>query len=186
MANTGLTTANAASNVSPGTRAWVNPGNALAADTAVATSTATGKNVQTSQVLMLTNFGFNIPAGATIDGVFAQIRRRSQVSASAITDNTIQLVVGGSRSGSNKAIAGAWPLTFNDVGYGGAADLWGLSLTPAIVNASNFGFSIQATVNQSTVATNGVAQVDVAWLDIYYTEPPSTAIKMHSYRQRRI
>lgn len=65
-------------------------------------------------------------------------------SPSGATDNEVKLMVGGSITGSNKATGTTIPTSdtyesFPASGY--ETDLWGLSLTPAIVNDPTFGCS---------------------------------------------
>jgi len=57
-----------------GAVAWTNPGNAASSDNAYAVFSTSG--VQQSHYLKATNFGFSIPAGATIDGVAVSIERK--------------------------------------------------------------------------------------------------------------
>lgn len=54
-------------------------------------------------------------------------------------EDTIRLVVAGTPTGTNKSTGASLPTTLQFVSYGGAADLWGTTLTPAQVNASTFG-----------------------------------------------
>lgn len=68
------------------------------------------------------------------DGSFAT------VTSTFNKEDTVQLVVGGTPTGTNKSTGAVLPGTLQFVSYGGAADLWGTTLTPAQVNASNFGF----------------------------------------------
>lgn len=42
-------------------------------------------------------------------------------------------------SGNNNALGTAWPTSLTTFNYGGAADLWGLAITPAMVGDSDFG-----------------------------------------------
>ena len=170
-----------ANNADAGNVAWSNPGNITAADGNVASSAV--KSGTTTQYLHATNFGFSIPANATIEGVFARVLKMvTNVGTVQGADHTVQLIVGGVRSGSNNAQGGNWPKgTLTNTDYGGAADKWGLALTPANINASNFGLAVRG---QNT-SGNPVYQVDAIWLQIYYSEPKAS-IMMHSYRQRRI
>lgn len=59
----------------------------------------------------------------------------------SIDFNSVRLIKGGVISGDDKA---AGSLTSSDASYsfGGAADLWGLSLSEADVEASNFGVAV--------------------------------------------
>lgn len=188
MANTGMTLpAGAANNADAGNTAWSNPTNALTDNGARASLFL--KSGNTTQYLHLTSFGFALPAGATVDGVIARVQRSNGATTTQhCTDHTIQLIVGGSRSGDNKAAPGNWPINSADANadYGGVSDSWGLSLGAADVNASSFGLAVRASGVGSPISQ---PQVDVVWLDVYYTEAPAGGgppVKMHSYRQRRI
>lgn len=69
------------------------------------------------------------------------------VSGSVFTvrDVNVKLVKGGTVSGDNKADTGTdWPSSDTDKTYGGAADLWGVTLTESDVEASDFGVVINA------------------------------------------
>ena len=96
-----------------------------------------------SQGLLVTNFDFSIPAGATITSVVAAITRDCE-DAGDVQDYIVQLVVGGSPTGPNKAATSTnWPTS-----AGGASYTWNipsdLSLSVAQANASNFGWVIAA------------------------------------------
>jgi len=57
--------------------------------------------------------------------------------------NSVKLIVEGSIVGTEKATATEIQQdTDGNYYFGGEFDLWGVTLTPAIVNASNFGFVI--------------------------------------------
>ena len=71
--STGATNGSAGANVTGiGTSAWGAPGNALANDNSYATVTV---NNATSNYLQTSNYGFNIPSGATINGIQVTIGR---------------------------------------------------------------------------------------------------------------
>src|SRR5688572_15414408 len=91
-----------------------------------------------SRYLHASDFGFNIPGTATVNGVTVEIYR-NPLNANMIADSAVQLSVGGIPSGQNKAIPGTWPVTPAYYVYGSATDLWGLALTPADVNSNLFG-----------------------------------------------
>lgn len=145
--------------------AWGVPGNAAASDNVRTTATLLSGTSPTSDYLDLTNFGFSIPSGATINGVTVAIER-SVSFASNSQDETVQLIKGGTAQGTNKAdTATNWPTTEASVNYGGVADLWALSLTDADVNASNFGVRIAA----KTTSASSTAQIDFVTITITYT-----------------
>lgn len=94
---------------------------------------------------------WNNPDNAkVIDSSYAD----AQVSASYDIDsydNVVQLVKAGAVTGNNKAISGTRiPATTTDRTYGSSTDKWGIALTKADVEASNFGIVYSATNNQVT------------------------------------
>jgi hypothetical protein len=164
MANTGFTTpGTVTNNADAGAAAWSNPGNVVSDDG----STASVNSGASTQYLQATNFGFSIPTGSTINGVVARVQRMTITSITK--DLTVQLIIGGTRTGNDKSSGTDWPATgsFNNADYGSSSDLWGTSLSVSDVNASNFGLAFRA---QRSLG-NMYAEVDVIWLDIYYTEP---------------
>jgi hypothetical protein len=117
--------------------------------------------------LKLTNFGFTVPTGATVAGVTAGIRKYDLVGGGGIFDDEVKLVKATVVGGTNRAVGSAWLSTLTVTQYGGPADLWGNTLTPADVNSSGFGVAISA---------NGASQpeVDGAYLQITYTMTVAT------------
>jgi len=115
--------------------------------------------------LRVTNFGISLPADADVKGVEVSVERMVN-SGSDVTDDLVQLVVGGSLSGSDKASASAWPTTEAAATYGGSTDLWGLTPTRAQVVASDFGVEIRATKGTSVTARQ--ARIDHVTITIHY------------------
>lgn len=141
---------------------WTNPGNAYAPDDSWAYT-----ETERADILKLTGFGFSIPTGSTIDGVSVSIERHASTNfkASGVADNTLQLVIEGTETGSNKAITGTkWPTSDAIATYGGAADLWGLTPTVDQINASDFGVYLVV----SPVFAG--AYVDTITITVTYTE----------------
>lgn len=147
---------------------WSNPGNAISKDGVYATAALSSTNL-TTHCLQVTGAGFNIPTNATINGITVTITRRASAASSA-RDNTVQLLVGGTASGTNLATTTSWPTTAAAATYGSSTSLWGLTLTPAQVNASNFGVNIRAsrTNNSPTVS------VDHVEISVCYTTAAGT------------
>ena len=138
---------------------WADAENIGATDGAGATTSTT----TTTSELLAGSFGFDIPVNAVIRGVKLDIIRKS---AGTVEDHSIRLRVGGVVSGDNKAVAGAWGAAYETATYGGQTDLWGLDLTPADVNVSDFGVAIQAKKVSGFIAT---ADVDSVSLTIYHS-----------------
>src|SRR5690348_5963505 len=109
--------------------AWTNPGNATGAPDATYTSgNITGAGSQTN-FLKLTNFGFNLPSMAVIDGIVVEFERYG----SNAQTNAIQLLKAGMGTGSSHGAqngsgdySDAWPPSSESfVAYGGSSDTWG-------------------------------------------------------------
>lgn len=175
MATQGPLFPTAATNVSTGTEtaeAWVNPTNIFSDNaTEAAITAATYDNPDISQRLRASGFGFSIPNGSTIDGVTVEIDRRSIIAGSG-RDNRVQLVdANAAIVGDNKAdTALTWPTTSTVKSYGGVADGWNASLTPAIVNDTDFGVVLSALA----LIANADIGVDFIRITVTYTPPPVT------------
>ena len=156
-----------------GTIAWTNPGNITASDDSRATSMlGIGED---TQLLVATNFGFAIDATATIVGVVVEWEKSC---VGQVDDRLLTLWKTGASVGDDKATAGSWPTpTDAYVTYGGIADLWGLSgtLTPAYINASDFGVMISAV---EASGLGGLARVDHCRMTVYFTESAATFQRM--------
>jgi hypothetical protein len=127
-----------------------------------------------------TNFSFAIPSAAQIVGVTASIERAysdtsSGGGSSHGDDATVQLIVGGSRSGTNQASGASWPSSDASASYGGTYDTWGLTLTPTQVNASNFGIAVRLRhnlfVSGEATQASGTGTIDHITLQIHYVTP---------------
>jgi hypothetical protein len=164
-----------AGTLSGGSLFWANTGNVLADDSSYADVTLSG--TAQSNYLRASNFGFSIPANATIVGIEGDIkRRRIGGTLGDARDYSVRLVDDtGAFVGSDKAwTATNWPITgdwaCNGVGcYGGPADMWSTTLTPAQVNDPDFGMALQATGDAA--GANRQALVDAIDMVIYYTIP---------------
>lgn len=121
-----------------------------------------------SDFLIAQDFGFNIPATATIDGVV--VRYVAKASGSGIHTQYVALVgAGGAVIGDPKNVEiPIWTTDTDGAQYsnGSFMDDWNAVLTPAIVNSSSFGFKIKCD-NQST--SNKIASVDCMKIVVYYT-----------------
>lgn len=112
-----------------------------------------------------TDFGFALPSGATIDGVEATVEW--SVTAGSWTA-TVGLWDAGAVIGTAKTSAAITSTTDVVVNFGGAADLWGATLTQAIVNGAGFGLDV--SVVRDSGAGNARFDVDHVQLRITYTE----------------
>jgi len=152
----------------PGTGgSWTNTGNLNTAGSA----TVTVGNGGTSEYLQGTNYGFAIPGTAVINGIQVAINRSSSSNGggNSIDDVTVSLIKSGTITGNNYATATDWPTSLGIANYGGTADLWGTTWTPAQVNANNFGVAL-SVLNESGGSTR-TASVDYIQITITYTLP---------------
>ncbi|MFO7620022.1 MAG: hypothetical protein R6W81_01990, partial [Bacteroidales bacterium] len=148
---------------------WSNPLRIRADDNSYASSTIARNS--NSQNLNAIEFDFNIPPDAFITGVQVTIGRYAG-SDNSIQDNSIRLIVGGSATGEDKANSYNpynvyWPTSETSANYGSSNDTWGLTLTPAQVNATNFGVSLSAR----SINNNRTANVDYVQISITYIIP---------------
>lgn len=150
---------------------WTNPGNVVASDNVYA-DCSLGATPSSSAALTVTNFGFTIPAGATIRGIKVEREGKCDING-AVIGIACQLIKGGAVHGTDK---GGGPALGDTDGYatiGGATDLWGGTWTPADINASNFGF-YEAVYN--TIGAGLSAHMDHVRITVYYSEPLSGQI----------
>lgn len=151
----------------PGTTSgtsWSNTGNVVSSNNSYATATISAG--ATTNLLTLTNFGFAIPAGATIDGIV--VTQESKASAnSAVSRKTWNLL---NVSGAVQVSDGGL-LTTSDVSIdsGSSSDLWGTAPTPAEINSSSFGVSLDY---ENVSGSSRTVSVDYVAITVYYTDPP--------------
>ena len=158
-----------------GTTAWSSPAN-IQGDTPTTAATVSPGASGTSQMLRASNFGFAIPTGSTVVGVTAEIEREA-ADNNRHSELSVRLLVGGTETGANKSDGSNIPKAKGIKSYGGANDLWSASLTPANINASDFGlaFKIQRTGNATTTSVYRIR------LTIHYEEPTVlTETQIHS------
>lgn len=136
--------------------------------------------------LQATNFGFNIPAGATICGIEVQVKKMANnvgiipivLLESYVTDLNVQIIKGGTLIGDNYAQPAHWANASNNYAtYGGNGDTWNVgSLTAADVNASNFGVSFSAEINDLASLLPSV-NIDHIDMTIHYIPPITLELK---------
>lgn len=125
----------------------------------------------TTHYLKATNFGFTIDPLASICGITVEIKKRDGGFLSigtGIRDQEVRLVVNNVITGNNLATSTNWPASPDAFyTYGGASDLWGTTLTPALVNSSNFGVVIAAKFN-GIASVLPSAQIDNIRITVNY------------------
>jgi hypothetical protein len=147
--------------------AWSNPGNILTNNNSYATVSGAGDAF--SKYLYATNFGFQIPAGAMVNGIQVAIGRfrSGGLISGEIRDNVVSLLRGGTIIGANRAINTNWPTSKGAANYGSGADNWGTTWTAADINANNFGVALR--VSNTSGFWSRTANVDYITVTVVYT-----------------
>lgn len=154
-----------------GTLGFSNVNNAIISDNTSATATAiVSLFTGSSNYLKVTGFGFNVPSYSSICGVVVEIEKKATgiVVFAWIRDNEVKLVKANSITGNNLGYTGTdWSGTDTYVTHGASNNLWGTTLTPADVNASDFGVAISAKFN-GLLGVFPSAQIDNIRMTVYY------------------
>jgi len=149
---------------------WSNPNNITSSNNTYATVVLSFGSVFTevSDFLRADQFGFDIPAFATIDGIVAEVERKAS-SASTIKDYAVQPLKNGSVPAGyeDKSTGSSWSTSEGFVSYGSATDLWGVSWTPDDINNAGTGFTIRC--EYTPAYGSATASVDSMFLSVYYT-----------------
>jgi len=157
MANTTRSAGLGANGVGGGSVTWTDPNNVVASDNSYAV--ALGLDNTTSKDLDCTNFGFNLPAGATINGITVSIER---YGSGQVADLSIKLLNGdgaGGESAQDKSTGATWAAVEGATTFGSPTDTWGESWTASEVNSLNFGVRIQCE------GITGDYNADTAYID---------------------
>ncbi len=137
-------------------------------DADVGLEAATPADPDCSDYLFMRNFEVFLPQTANPVGVRVHIIKRATFAGgTGVFDGSVRLVVGGTPVGDDRASPDGWPVAFDDVVYGGPADLWGAGLTRADIMNGQFGVAISAC-NQSS--DSGQAEVDWIWIEVFTDE----------------
>jgi len=164
------TPTNATNDSSVGSVAWSDAQYSFSSSEVPAYVTLTAGQI--SRYLYLSRLYFAVPTDATITGVQVDVLRSAQAGGSgAIRDSSIRLTKDGTAVGDSKALTDQnWPDTgYEWQSYGGPADLWGTTLTPAEVNAVAFGVMLSVTATAAMTA-----QVDLVRITVWYTTASDT------------
>jgi len=168
-------TGNCTDDNSIGTLTWTNPGNAFSSNNVYATRTVDGT---TSHYIKCLNYGFTIPATATILGITVNVERKSSSTANGGSfDAAMRIVQGGTIGTSDRSTTTQYTTADVTEAHGGATDLWGLTWTPADINAANFGAAFAATKPSSAGGSHTVS-VDFIEITVDYTTdtiPPTVS-----------
>lgn len=138
--------------------------------------TAPVSGASTTRYLHCTGLGLSIPSGATIEGIQVTINSYSwafpgYVPASSFipTEDTIQIIKGGSRVGDNKATYSySGPSGLASKTHGGSSDLWGTTWSASDFD-SDFGVAIVLDLPTPTSSINGCTISGVG-ITVYYSQ----------------
>jgi hypothetical protein len=164
----------AVNNTDVGTVPWIDPGNITSLGAPYASVSFSNQINQISNYLMATNYGFDIPAEATITGITVVINRYANNTPSLIADQAIYLVVNDSYTGDNKAdTINSWPSSLGSAVYGSSLDLWGATWTPDQINDSSFGVALSISKDSNG---NRSAMVDSVQISVNYAFDSNTTV----------
>lgn len=151
--------------LTPGTQSgWTNSGNVTSSNNVYATDVVPG--LSDGATLTLTNFGFAIPSGSTIEGIEVKIEAKAS-NASSIEISWVSLLnVAGSANG-----GGGGTITTSDATYqfGHSTDLWAASPTDTDINSSSFGVEVYCS---NANASSRTVSFDLVTITVYYSAPP--------------
>jgi hypothetical protein len=141
-----------------------------------------------SQYLTAENFGFTIPATASICGIQVSVQHLATgitnifgITLGAISDNSVRIVKNGVISGSEHKIATAWTGTNSTVTYGSSSDNWGITNWLASdIDASNFGVAISANLSALVGVTLG-ANIDYISITVSYIDPGILSLSLQNF-----
>ena len=152
------------------THSWSNPSNITAESLSTAELASSGGSY-IFPYLRASNFGFDIPSSATVLGVEVDVVWGA--TSSDYTLDELYLAWGASASTfstTNKGTGQNLSSTGGDiVTYGGASDMWGESsatLTPTVVNSSDFGIVIKPA---KTATDSNSCRVDCVRIAVTYS-----------------
>ena len=146
---------------------WANPSNATASDDTYATCGPLDnfEGPYAGEYLRCTNFGFAVPAGATIDGIVVTVEGKTSTGT---IDLNIEALKGGAGTGGT-ALGNSITTVETAVAFGTSTSKWGTTWTSTDINASTFGvwFYPQAGASAQTISIDHVS------ITVYYTEGAS-------------
>ena len=165
-----------------GSVGWNNLGNAVYSDNNyIDSDNIGGTNCNTdytriTKYLKGTNFGFNIPVGASIDGILVEVEKSYLWDAACIgggaasfcRDNSVKIVKSGLVTGTEQKNSSNWSYTDTSISYGGSTDLWGTTWTPSEINSSDFGVAV-SLIAEYYAGSDNYGYVDQVHITVYYT-----------------
>lgn len=170
-----------ANNTSTGTVAWNSPALAGLSDNTNTQATQVLSLFATANTnyLMAQGFGFNIPTAATICGIAVSIERSAGGLSlgGGVEDASVRIIKNGSITGTDHASAAGWGSSDVVATYGNSTDIWGVTWTPADINASNFGVAVAASLQAGLASVTLSARIDHITVTVYYMNPSLLPLK---------
>jgi hypothetical protein len=135
-----------------------------------------------SNYIVLSDFPFNIPPEAVIEGIRVSLYKAGSIAG--LEDSSVRLVKGGAVVGEDKPSSDPWPKEESGFGipgdvfipspvnYGGRGDLWGVTWSPSDINSSGFWAALSASnpagLTKGAVL-NSYGSPYLSEIKIYYT-----------------
>ncbi|MBN2437974.1 MAG: hypothetical protein JXL20_05165 [Deltaproteobacteria bacterium] len=123
----------------------------------------------TSGYIFFSNFGFDIPESATINGIQVTMERKD--GTGVIKDGIVILAypTWDATKGSNQSDSATWTVgSYSTKTWGTTSSVWGYSaITASIVNSSTFGVTFQCY--NDSIATEPIAYIDYVRMTVTYT-----------------
>jgi len=185
----------AANAVNGGDAAWTNVDNIKTSNNSYSTATKTNSAVgEKTQCLQATNFGFNIPAGSTINGIEVVIEEKASHQSSYLWvadyvsgDGGVFIIKSDGTIGTTNrglGIGDKWATTDTEESYGSSTDLWGETWSASDINDSDFGVCVQPVIRPT--GADVTAYVDHIQMKVYYTEGTEANSERKLYTQGRL
>lgn len=160
-----------------GSRHWEDAESLFAEDGASAWADIGSLRHANTAYLVATGYGLSVPAGATIQAVLVEVKRKLSNATrpfSAASDNVVALVVGGvpQTDYNQKAEGVDWPDGYYQVqSYYFTPSLLPGGLTPEAVSSADFGVALSARLDFNDVVADpgGTASVDTIKVTVFYT-----------------
>jgi hypothetical protein len=127
---------------------------------------------QFTQTLKISNFGFQLPADARIEGIEVVIIRKGDVGG-ALHDRSIMLMRGGTAVGANLRSRDLWDDSWTAAYYGDETMDWDEAWTVRDINSSGFGVAVSA-MSAGVIARPQIDEVLVTVHFSYGTESART------------
>ncbi len=124
--------------------------------------------VGASKRVMFSNYGFSIPANATIKGIEVEYDFNTNSTGTLLEDANVQLLYWGNMGGTDKSTITPAYTGSNTIILGGPTDTWGWFWAPADINDTGFGFNFKLLANQSGLH---YSFLNGAQITVYYELP---------------